>query len=89
MHALPFFPLIFDPNATVDSLSDAAKSFQKSMLSMPQEAFQLSQEQTVNRLVKTANERDAVLQDSLASDRATIANACFELMTYDLRKDLG
>ncbi len=87
--SLPFYPLIFDPGASVESMAVRAKGIRDSMLGMSADLFRVSQTQTVKMLVKTDAERAKVLDDSLASDRTTVANAFLELMSTDLRGELG
>jgi len=44
---------------------------------------------SIGRLAKTASARPALVAAGLASDRATVAAATYELMTTDLRPELG
>ena len=87
--ALPYFPLVFDPTATAPKFSAQAAAFRDSMSGMDDATFKSIQSETVKRLVKAANARAEVLDDSLASDRGVAARSVFELMTTDLRSALS
>jgi len=87
--ALPFFSLLFQADATAESVAPAATTFRDAMLATPKEQADAMQAAAVARLVKTESARSAVVAAALRSDRATVANASYELMTTDLRPELG
>ena len=86
--ALPFYSLLMNPNATVDSVTPQAKAFRDALLSAPNEQADAMQAAAIARLVKTEDARASVIEAGLASDRTTVANATYELMTTDLRNEL-
>ena len=86
--ALPFFSLLFDPAATVETSTPGAVVFRNNLLSAPQEQADAMQAASVARLVKTPSARAAVVDAALHSDRTAVANASYELMTTDLRPEL-
>lgn len=51
--------------------------------------MEASQTATIARLAKTEAARPALVRASLASDRKTVADALYELMTTDLRPELS
>lgn len=87
--ALPFYTLLIDPSATIDTARPQAAALRDAMLAAPAEQAQALQSATVARLVKTEMARPAVIAAALRSDRTTVANAVYELMTSDLRPELG
>lgn len=87
--ALPFFSLLFDPAATVATSTPGAAVFRNNLLSAPKAQADALQAASVARLVKTPSERAAVVEAALRSDRTTVANASYELMTTDLRPELA
>ncbi|MBB1603589.1 alpha/beta hydrolase [Variovorax sp. UMC13] len=86
--ALPFFSLLFDPAATVATSTPDAAVFRDNLLSAPKAQADALQAASVARLVKTPSARAAVVEAALRSDRTTVANASYELMTTDLRSEL-
>jgi pimeloyl-ACP methyl ester carboxylesterase len=87
--ALPYFPLVFNPNATVENVAASASGFRESLLAMDAATFKSLQAESVKRLVKSESHHAEVLNDSLTSDRNVMARAVFEMMTLDLRPMLG
>jgi pimeloyl-ACP methyl ester carboxylesterase len=87
--ALPFYPLIFSPLATVEAVRPQADGFRAQILGQDDAAFAASQRQGVRSLVKNSDYYDQILGWSVASDRETFAGAIHALMTTDLRASLG
>ena len=86
--ALPFYPLIFSPLATVDTVRPQADGFRTQILAQEDAPFEASQRAGVRSLVKETAYHDKVIGWSVASDRATFAGAIHALMTTDLRGEL-
>jgi pimeloyl-ACP methyl ester carboxylesterase len=86
--ALPFFSVLIDPAATVESITPRAVQARDTLLAMSDEQFAALQAATMARMVRTEAARPAVIGWSLASDRSVVARATFEGMTTDLRADL-
>lgn len=87
--ALPFYPLIFSPTATVESVAKQADAFRAQIAAQDDAAFEASQRMGVRALVRDSGYHDQVVGWSLASDRATFAAAIHALMTTDLRGSIG
>lgn len=87
--SLPFFPLIFDPAATLASAAPLAEGTRAAILAQDSESFAASQRRSVMALVQDPVRQAEVTGWSLASDRATFAGAVHALMTTDLRPRLG
>ncbi len=87
--ALPFYTLLLDPTATSETARPRATAFRTALLEMPDAQMEASQTATIARLAKTEAVRPALVRASLDSDRKTVADAVYELMTTDLRPELG
>jgi len=87
--SVPFFPLLFNPAATVEMVRPQADAVRAQIIGQDDAAFEASQRQTILSLVQGDADRERVLQWSLATDRATMAAAVHDLMTRDLRPDLA
>lgn len=86
--ALPFFSLMFNPQATTQSVTPQATQFRQMLLNASQDDFAHQQQQGMARLVKTESVREKLVNASLHSDRQTLADATFDIMTLDLRPQL-
>jgi len=86
--ALPFYSLLFSPTATVAEVQPRATAFRDALMAAPADQADAMQTAAIARLVKTAAARPAVIAAGLHSDRTTVANATYELMTTDLRPEL-
>lgn len=86
--AMPFYSLVINPEATEDNMEAQASAFRDATLSASKAQMEARQAATIARLVKTEEERPAIVEASLSSDRETVANAVYELMTTDLRPEL-
>jgi pimeloyl-ACP methyl ester carboxylesterase len=87
--SLPFFPLLFSPAATAEAVTPQANAMRDAMLAMPAERFPAVQAAGMGRLVKSAEARTRHARIGGASDPAVVARAMHELMTTDLRLQLG
>ncbi len=87
--ALPFFSVLFDPAATAEAMEPRAAMFRGAMLAATPEQADASQRAAMRRLVNSAIARPAATAAALASDRRTVADATYELMTTDLRPELA
>jgi pimeloyl-ACP methyl ester carboxylesterase len=87
--ALPFFSVLMNPAATVESVTPAAAAARDQMLAMPAEQFAAGQTMTLGRLVRTEALRPMVATWSIDSDRSVMARAMYDVMTTDLRGDLA
>lgn len=83
--ALPFYSLMFGPDATVEAVAPRAAAFRDSVLAMDVGAWRAGQPRTAATLVKTESFRSRLVADAEASDRAVAARAIYEVMTTDAR----
>jgi len=87
--ALPFYSLLIDPAATSDGVKPQAAAFRNAMLTAPATQAAAMQSASIARLAKTEAVRPALVTAGIRSDRKTVADATYELMTTDLRPELG
>jgi pimeloyl-ACP methyl ester carboxylesterase len=87
--SLPFYPLIFDPSATAESAAPQAVAMTARMRNMPKDIYDGAQAQTASILSNRPDAQARIAADARASDRDVAMDALYELMTTDLRPDLG
>jgi pimeloyl-[acyl-carrier protein] methyl ester esterase len=87
--SLPFFPLIFNPGATVASSARIAEDTRIGVLAQDRDSFAEGQRRGVLSLVKTPAWQGKVADWTIASDRASFAGGIHALMTTDMRPRLG
>jgi len=87
--ALPFYLLLFSPSATVETSRPLAESMRDGLLAQTPEQAEASTAVTVANMVGTEAARPAVAAWTNASDRSVLARAAYELLTTDLRPELG
>lgn len=87
--ALPFYSLLLDRVATVETILPKAEAFRDAMIAAPAEPAQAIQAASIARLVKTETARPAVIAAGQRSDKATVANGTYERMITDLRPELS
>ncbi|HMD78342.1 MAG TPA: alpha/beta hydrolase [Terracidiphilus sp.] len=86
---LPFYGLVFNPNATVEALRPQAQAMHDGLIAMPAEQFAASQPSFSARLVASPEGQKAVTAGTIASDRTVFANAMLEDLGTDLRPRLA
>lgn len=87
--SLPFFPLVFDPAATVDAVRAQADGMRAQIAAQDDAGFAAGQRMGVRSLVRNPAFYEQVVDWSITSDRATFAGAIHALMTTDMRPRLG
>ena len=86
---LPFYGLIFNPAATVESAASQAKAMHDQFIALPNDQFAASAPSYTNRLVKDPEGQRQVTASSISSDRTVFANAMLEDLSTDLRPQLA
>lgn len=86
--SLPFFPLIFNPGATVASSTRIAEDTRIGLLAQDRDSFAEGQRRGVLSLVQAPADQTRVADWTIASDRASFAGAIHALMTTDMRARL-
>lgn len=87
--ALPFYSLLIDPAATAEGIAPRAAAFRTALLTAPAAQAEAMQSASIARLARTEAARPALIAAAIGSDRQTVADATYELMTTDLRPELG
>lgn len=87
--ALPFYTLLIDPAATPETAAPHAAAFREATMAAPAAQAEAMQRTAIARLTKTEAARPALVDASVRSDRKTVADATYELMTTDLRPELA
>lgn len=87
--ALPFFSAMFGPQVTAATAEPQARAMRDQIAAMDDATFTAQQNMGVARLVKTEARRAEVVAWSVASDRATFAQAMYEAMTTDMRPEVA
>jgi pimeloyl-[acyl-carrier protein] methyl ester esterase len=83
--ALPFYSLLFGPDATAEAAAPQAASFRDSILAMDEAAWRAGQPRTAATLVKNEARRSRLVADAESSDCGVAARAIYEVMTTDAR----
>ncbi|SNS27477.1 Pimeloyl-ACP methyl ester carboxylesterase [Granulicella rosea] len=83
--SLPFYGLVFSPQATVELVAPQAKIMGDTLLGMPDDQYAATQPLMASRLVKSPEGAKKVVADTLASDRKVVVAAMEEDLATDLR----
>jgi pimeloyl-ACP methyl ester carboxylesterase len=84
--SLPFYALVFAPEATVDVVKPQAAAMRDQMIAAPPEVYAAI---AAGFLVLNPDARKLVATSSIASDRTVMANAMYEDLITDLRPRLA
>ena len=87
--ALPFFSVLFDPNATSATVAPQGAAMRDRVLALSDADFAAMQGPGVARLVLTPEQRPMVIGWTTASDRSVFARAMYEDMTTDMRGEIA
>jgi pimeloyl-[acyl-carrier protein] methyl ester esterase len=87
--ALPFIGAMFGPGVTAVSAEPQARVMRDQMAGADDASFAAFQRTGAARLAKADASRQALVDWSVASDRATFAQAFYEVMTTDVRSTLA
>ena len=87
--SLPFYSVIFAPQATAESSKPFADQFAAGVLAADDAAFERQQAMTAQGLSRTPATQAAMVAWSMASDRHAMASALKDVMTTDARPGLA
>jgi pimeloyl-ACP methyl ester carboxylesterase len=87
--ALPFYAMVFDPNATVGSIAPQAEAMRNQMLAMPADQFAAMQPMMVKAMVKDEAGGKTVAASSIATDRTVFVNSMVEDLQTDIRPEMA
>jgi pimeloyl-ACP methyl ester carboxylesterase len=82
---LPYYAVVFNPNATVETMRPQAKQIRDGMIAAPDDAFAQQSAQSVHYMVINPDAARLIGASSLASDRVVFATAMYEDLCTDLR----
>ncbi|MCK0132488.1 alpha/beta hydrolase [Flavobacteriaceae bacterium F08102] len=84
----PFYSLTLNPYATVENVIPQAKMMKEMVNSTSDSLFLKQQKTTMPNMITGSTNIKLAIEWSMQSDRETIAEAMFEIMTTDLRNDV-
>lgn len=84
----PFMPLAYNPNATEENVLPQAKMMKEMMLTTSDSVFIQQQKMTMPTMITDSTNIQLAIEWSKQSDRNTMAQAMYELMTTDLRNNI-
>lgn len=87
--SLPFLPGAFDPAATVESSRAFVEAMRARTLSISDAAFEQQERGILAAMITDPAQQAVALGWVMRSDRSAVADAMAELMTTDLRPQLG
>lgn len=87
--ALPFFPAIQDPSATVESMKPMATSMRNMMKDATPEQVKQSQQYYLTTMATAPDKLELIGKWGKESHAPTVAQAMFEMQTIDLRNDVA
>lgn len=87
--ALPFFPAIQDPSATVESMKPMATSMRNMMKDATPEQVKQSQQYYLSTMATAPDKLELIGKWGIESHAPTVAQAMYEMQTIDLRNDVA
>jgi pimeloyl-ACP methyl ester carboxylesterase len=87
--SLPFYALVFAPEATVDAVKPQASAMRDQIVAAAPDVYAAMATQTASFLVLNPDARKLVAASSIASDRNVMADAMYEDLITDLRPQLA
>jgi pimeloyl-ACP methyl ester carboxylesterase len=86
---LPFYAVLFNPDATVEATKPYVDVMRKQMMAVPADQYAAMQSTIAAQLVKDPEGQKLVAASSGTSDRAVVVEAMAEDMQTDLRADVA
>lgn len=87
--ALPFFPAIQDPSATVENMKPMATSMRNMMKDATPEQVKQSQQYYLSTMATAPDKLEIIGKWGIESHSPTVAQAMYEMQTTDLRQELA
>ena len=87
--SLPFLPAASNPAATVGSTRGFAEAIRAGVVSSSEAAFEQQERGILATMITDPAQQEVALGWVMRSDRAAVADALVEIMTTDLRPQLG
>ncbi len=86
--SFPFYSAAFNPAATEENMAGMATQMKEMMLAQSPDQYRAQQEASMP-IMTTSEKLPLAVEWSIQSDRETIAQALYELMTTDYREELA
>ncbi len=86
---LPYYAVLFNPAATVDTMKPMAAGIKAQMLATPADQYAETQKVMMAAMAKSDAGQKAAIASSLSSDRAVVAEALVEDLLTDMRPELA
>ncbi|WP_166039351.1 alpha/beta hydrolase [Sphingosinicella sp. YJ22] len=86
---LPSLGDMFGPGQSPEAVRSIAEQVRAGIADSPAEAYRARNEQTLAGMIATESERPAAIADTMASDRSVSGRSMYELITTDLKPELG
>jgi len=86
---LPYYAVLFNPSATVDSVKPMATGIRAHMATMSAAEYAAGEQTMVAGMSNTPEGQKAAAESSLASDRAVVAEALYEDLLTDMRPEVA
>ncbi len=87
--SLPFYAMLFNPDATVDTIKPMAAAMKQQMQAVPADQYAAMQPMIAAQLVKDPAAQKLVAASGTASDRAVVLEAMIEDLETDVRPQLA
>jgi pimeloyl-ACP methyl ester carboxylesterase len=87
--SLPFYGLVFDPNATVENIKPKADMMKQMLSAQDEEKRAAGSKMTASFLCKNPDGATKVQADSMASDKAVFVEAMYEDMMTDVGPEMA
>jgi len=86
---LPSLGEMFGAGQSPDAVRAIAEQVRAGITDGPMDAYRARNEQTLAGMIATESERPAAIADTMASDRSVSGRSMYELITTDLKPELG
>ena len=86
---LPYYAVLFNPAATVETVTPMAVQMKAQIIAVPADQFQAMQSGMASSMSNTAEGQKAEAAGGASTDRAVLAEAMYEDLLTDLRGDVG
>jgi pimeloyl-ACP methyl ester carboxylesterase len=87
--ALPYYAVVFNPAATVETMKPQVEVIRQQILAMPADQYAAMQPAMVAQMVKNKDAQKELVEVSIATDRKVLVNAMCEDMLTDLRGEVA
>ncbi len=86
---LPYYAVLFNPAATVDSAKPMADGIKAQMVAMPADQYAAMQGPMMAAMAKSAEGQKAATASAISSDRGVVAEALYEDLLTDMRSEVA